>query len=135
MNEEETVPLREHLEQRLADDHARLSEAIAAVERILLARIEAKATEFHAIHAGSQLAIAKAEVAIEKRFEAANEWRGQSADRERTQVEEIAKLSVTFARSATVDAQLAGLRETMDAQLGEVRRMVTALAEKVSQVV
>jgi hypothetical protein len=132
---DESIPLREYVEHRMTDDYLRLREQVTATERLLLALIDAKSTEFQAIHTASQVAIAKAEEATEKRFEAANEWRGQSSDRERSQAEAMARLTSTFARSDTVDAQMVGLRESVDAQLSELRRMVAALSEKISAVV
>jgi hypothetical protein len=105
------------------------------VEERMFALVEAKSEQFRLVHKAAEVAIDKASTANEKRFEAANEWRGQSADRERSQAEEIAKLATTFVRSETVEAMFRGLRESMDAQIGELRRLIGDLADKVNKVV
>jgi catechol-2,3-dioxygenase len=53
-----------------------------------------------------------------------NEWRGQSADRERSQQEELAKLTSQFS-----------LREVVDAQITDLRRSLEDLRDKVNKVV
>ena len=105
--EEGDRALRDHITQQIAQ----IREALNAARREADIRFEA-----------AQAAIAKAEAAYEKRFESMNEWRGQSADRERTQQEDRLALEGKFAG-----------REVMDAQLDAIRREVQDLREKMGK--
>lgn len=107
--------LREQLTDRIAAGDTNLREHIAAqvsqlqaliqsVEHVAHARHEALQREAKIQHDADQAAILKAENANEKRFEAANEWRGQSADRERTQQEQIASFVATLTPLAKTEA-------------------------------
>lgn len=78
----------------------RLNERFAAQERALDAALKSVGN-----------AVEKQEIANEKRFESANEWRGQSADRERTQQEQIASFGRTLLPRETFDAFLNGYSE------------------------
>lgn len=109
--------LSEHIQQQVHQ----IREALISSEKLEVQRIE----EVKAIIAGvqreitiafaaSEKAIEKAEVATAKAFEDANEWRGQSADRERSQQEQTSKLSSTFLPREVADAQLADIRTKLD---------------------
>jgi hypothetical protein len=112
--------LREHIGQQVQQIQA----ALVSAEKLELERIASLRREVNIINEASKTAIAKAEAATEKRFEGVNEWRGQSADRERTQ------------QQAIQDAQERSMpREVAEAQFNELRRAVADLYEKVSKVV
>lgn len=129
--EKSAAALRAGTDQQLAALERLFTERVAA----LIALIESKSEQFNLLREADFKAIDKANDANEKRFESANEWRGQSADRERSQGEEMAKLASTFVRSDTSDAQFKGLRESIESQLGELRRMLVEMAEKINKVV
>jgi hypothetical protein len=76
-------------------------------------RLSALRRELEAATAAQKEAVIKAETATEKRFESVNEWRDQSADRERTQQEDRAKLEGAFIRREVIEAQLASIRDEM----------------------
>jgi vacuolar-type H+-ATPase subunit E/Vma4 len=105
------VPLREYIEALLNDRDKAVTAAFDAQKEAVAAALAAaeKATE-------------KAEVNAEKWRENANEWRGQSADRERTQQAEIAKLGATFLPRETfaeVVSAWSSWREQTDKRLNE----------------
>lgn len=119
--------LRDHIENQIQQIMA----ALVAADKLEIARIEAMAQlvegvqrEAKLVHLASEEAIAKADASNEKRFASMNEWRGQSADRERSQAQEMAKLSSQFM-----------LREVADAQIDQLRQMISDLTEKVNKVV
>jgi hypothetical protein len=134
------VTLREHIESICAELSRRITEgdrelrqhvqnqveqirlALESAEHLEVERLEALRREMSIITDASSQAINKAEAATEKRFEAVNEWRGQSADRERSQQEQSGILMSTFMP-----------REVAEAQLSEVRRSVADLTEKVGK--
>lgn len=101
------MALRDHVDQQVQQIRA----ALDALHR-----------EMNLTRDSSEKAIAKAETATEKRFESVNEWRGQSADRERSQEDQMAKLASTFLP-----------RETADAQFDSLRQQIAKLEEKVSK--
>lgn len=70
-------------------------------------------------HDAAQTAIAKADISNEKRFKEANEWRQQSADRERAHAQAMTEHLDRFV-----------LREVADAQFAELRKQVTDLAQR-----
>lgn len=92
---------REHFEAR-----------INAVALQANQQLEQLRREREIVTAAQTLAISKADVATEKRFEGVNEWRAQSADRERAHREQATAMQEQFAR-----------REVLDAQLNEVRKL------------
>jgi hypothetical protein len=87
-------------------------------------RFDSMKREMELITDAAATAITKVEAATDKRFEGVNEWRGQSADRERSQQEELAKLTSQFS-----------LREVVDAQITDLRRSLEDLRDKVNKVV
>jgi hypothetical protein len=87
-------------------------------------RLQAVRREMELITEAAAMAIAKAEVATEKRFESVNEWRGQSADRERTMQEQNTALATTYLP-----------REVAEAQFAEFRRTLVEMAEKIGKLV
>lgn len=133
--EKSAAELRNGTDQRLLALEKQMTTQVDALKDQILALVTSRTEEFRLLRAADATAIDKATIANEKRFEAANEWRGQSADRERSQAESMAKLSSTFVRSDTADAQLQGLRESLESQLGELRRLITDIADKVNKVV
>ncbi|HEU4364549.1 MAG TPA: hypothetical protein VFT13_03700 [Candidatus Krumholzibacteria bacterium] len=97
--------------------------------------IESVRREAGIIHQASETAIAKAEELNKERWEGNNKWRDQSADRERSQQQEMANLSSTFMRKDTAEAQYERIRENADAQFGELRRTIAELATQVSKLI
>jgi vacuolar-type H+-ATPase subunit E/Vma4 len=70
--------------------------------------------------AAAEKAVTKSEANAEKWRDAANEWRGQSADRERSQAQQTARLSSTFLPRETFDSVVEGWtawRSTVDQRL------------------
>jgi chromosome segregation ATPase len=119
-----------------------IDQHIAALEglfdgrlRELAARIESESELFRLLRDADATAITKANETTEERFKSANEWRAQSADRERTQAEAHAVLTATFMRTDTADARFTGLRASIESQVSELRRLVTDLNSKISKVV
>lgn len=108
---------------------------LCSVKEQLIALVNAKSEQFRLLRQADAKAIDKAADEYRALFAAANEWRGQSADRERSQAEAMAALTATFLRSDTADAQLKGLRDSLESQLGELRRMISDMADKISKVV
>jgi hypothetical protein len=95
------VPLREYVEALLN-----------AQQKAVEAALEA-----------SDKAITKAETNAEKWRDNANEWRGQSADRERTQAEQIATLTATFLPREVAEAQLVELRKQTSMNTERLNRL------------
>lgn len=100
--------LREHISNQIQQINA----ALVSADKLEQARVEAVREQTRAvqrelkiIQEESEKAIAKAETANEKRFESVNEWRAQSADRERSQQEQSAILVSEFPRREVVDAK------------------------------
>lgn len=136
--EEGDRALRDHIEAQVQQIRSALESAeLLEIERIgaVSARLEAQSRlanerleglqrESELLRETSERAIAKAEAATEKRFESVNEWRDQSADRERSYQEQAAALTAEFPR-----------REVVDAQLNELRAMVLDLRDKLGKVV
>lgn len=90
-----------------------MSQRIAALDKLLMARIDAKSAEFRAVHEASQAAVTKAEDAIQRRLDLLNEFRSQMAD----------------------DSQKYALREVVDAQIADIRRQVSEMSDKVGKLV
>jgi hypothetical protein len=59
-------------------------------------------------------AVRKSEATTERRFEQANEWRQQSADREATQRQDIAELTGTFMPREVVEAKVDELNRKLE---------------------
>ena len=91
------VPLREYIEALLNERDKAVAAAFAAQEKAVSAALEA-----------ADKATAKAEVNAEKWRDNANEWRGQSADRERSQAAQIATLVGTFLPRETFESVIGG---------------------------
>lgn len=114
------VSLRDHI-MALLDERERvaaalrvgMNERITALDKLLMAKIDAKAIEFRAIHEASQAAVAKAEDAIQRRLDLLNGFRAQMAD----------------------EAKRYAPREVVDAQVADLRRQVSELGEKVGKLV
>ena len=91
-------------------------------------RLAALRRELESATQAQKEAVLKAEVATEKRFEGTNEWRAQSADRERSQQEQMAHLAATFmprevadATIAAIGVQVAALQSRMDTMTGRTQ--------------
>ncbi|MDQ3349667.1 MAG: hypothetical protein M3545_17105 [Acidobacteriota bacterium] len=91
--------LREHMSQQVQA----VGQQIAAATR----DSEIRANE-------AEKAILKQETATERRFESANEWRGQSLDRERSQEAQMSKLAATFAPREVLDAKVQDLEKRIE---------------------
>lgn len=106
--------LTDHYDTVLTERDRRYQERYEASERAVVIALAKVDKEFHehlrqvreetstAMHS-SDKAIAKAEVANEKRFESVNEFRAQQSD-----------LITTFARKSEVDSQIAGIIEKIN---------------------
>jgi hypothetical protein len=123
------------LSREIASGDAQLGDHITQQVEQLRDLIRSVRREAELIHNSSQAAIAKAEELNKERWESNNKWKEAAADRERSQQEEMTKLSGTFLRQDTADAQFDRLRETSDAQIADLRRQIAAITEKISQVV
>ena len=111
--------LREHVKAQVHQ----IREALESAERLEVQRFDSLKREMQLITEAAQEAINKLADAYEKRFESVNEWRGQSADRERSQQEEMAKLSSQFMLREVADAQIADLRREVGELKGKVDRI------------
>ena len=89
----------------------RLDERFAAQEKALDAALLERDKSLAAALAAAKEAVIKAEQNNEKKFDNANEWRGQSSDRERTQQEQLATFSRTLLPRETFESFLAGHSE------------------------
>jgi hypothetical protein len=123
--------LRQHLEL-----------ALISAEKLEVTRIDEVRSLTVAVQREITIAFAASEKAIEKQERnaaewraGANEWRQQSADRERSQAEEMARLTASFIRVDTADAQFVGLREYIDSQFSEIRRQMAELTDKIGKLV
>lgn len=137
--EKAAAALREQLSDRIAAGDANLREHIAAQisqlrqmveasERIAAQRHDALQREAKIQHDADQAAIAKAEHANEVRFAAANEWRGQSADRERTQQEQIASFVATLtplSKTQSLEDKLVALIDRDREDIAQLRQLRT----------
>jgi len=125
LNNVEQLKLALAAAQRLEEErHRGIDKRFEDVAETGETRANAIRREMQLVNEASEQAIAKADAATEKRFASVNEWRAQSSDRERSQQEQTAILTATFAP-----------RELMDAQLADIRRSIQALSDKVNRVV
>lgn len=116
--------LREHITQQISQ----IAQLIDNVEKVALSRYDGLQREMRIQHAADQAAIAKAENANETRFAAANEWRGQSADRERTQQEQIASFVATLtplSKTQSIEDKLVALIERDREDISQLRQLRT----------
>lgn len=102
--------LREHITNQIQQINA----ALLSADKLELERIGSVRRELQQAMASAAEAVQKAETATEKRFEGVNEWRGQSADRERSQQEQMANLTATFLPREVAEAQFAEMRKQID---------------------
>jgi len=103
--------LKAHFEQRLRDLESRLEERYATQTKAMETALAAAQKAVETAMTSAEKAVTKAEMANEKRFEAANEWRGQSADRERSQQEQLANLTATLLPREVAEPQFNELRK------------------------
>lgn len=113
--------LREHISAQISQ----LTQLVNSVEAVAMARHDGLQREAKIQHDSDQAAIAKAETANEVRFAAANEWRGQSADRERTQQEQIA----SFVATLTPLSKTQSLEDKLVALIDRDREDIQALRQ------
>ena len=106
---------RENLASMIAQGDSNLREHMAQQIEGVRQQVEAAARETEIRAAEAEKAILKQETATERRFSSVNEWRGQSLDRERTQQEEVSKLSSTFAPREVLDAKVEDLAKRIEA--------------------
>ena len=99
---------------------AHIDQQVAQLEALVSSARREAAT----IQGASERAIAKQEAAYDERFRNLNEWRGQSADRERSQEEQMRELSSTFLPREVAEARLADV----DKQLDAVKDIISARA-------
>jgi hypothetical protein len=122
------------LAREIASGDDQLRDHIQQQVEQLRGLIESVRREAALIQDASERAISKAEELNRERWEGNQIWRDRAADRERSQQEELAKLSSTFLRQDTAAAQFERLRENADAQFGELRRALNELGEKVGKI-
>ena len=110
----------ERLREHILNQVQQIKDALISADKLEQSRIaivaeisEKQQSVADARYDASQDAIVKAEKLAEKKFDDANEWRGQSADRERTQKEQIANLTTTFIPREVADTQFIQLNKQM----------------------
>lgn len=121
--------LREHIIAQIAQLHT----IINNTEAMAVTRHDGLQREIKIQHQADQAAISKAESANEKRFEAANEWRGQSTDRERTQQEAIASFVATLTPLVKTEAIEARLADAIDRNRSDVEKLDKRMDVQASQ--
>lgn len=134
--EKAAVALRDQLTERISQGDGNLREHVAAqvmqlsqlissVEHVAKERHDGLQREAKIQHDADKTAIAKAETNNEVRFASVNEWRGQSADRERTQQEQIA----SFISTLTPLSETRALEAKLLALLDRDREEITSLRQ------
>jgi hypothetical protein len=130
----------EHLREHVLDQVSQIEAALVSAEKLAVARSEKLKTDVASVEQRSEMrfdaiqeqvnsrfdytetAVAKAEAGNEKRFADANQWREQSAERERQQQEQTLRLTSAFLP-----------REVADAQFDQMRRSIADLTEKLGK--
>ena len=108
--------LREHMAQQIEGVRQQGGQQIEGVRQQIAA-----ATRESEIRAGeAEKAILKQETATERRFEGANNQRGQALDRERTAQEQMSKLSATFAPREVLDAKIQDLEKRIESNTARI---------------
>ena len=136
-----TDTLHVHMQRQVDDLRTLLDERYAtqvkAVDAAFLAQQTAMQTALTAAERAvatallsAEKAVTKAENSNEKRFEAANEWRQQSADRERTQQEQTARLAATFLPREVAETALDDLRKQVSALQARSDRTAGGVTER-----
>ena len=123
--------LREHISSQVTQ----LRALVEGVENLSVTRHEAMRREAMIQHAADQAAITKAEISNESRFAAANEWRGQSADRERTQQEAIASFIATLTPLSKTEALEDKLASTIDRNRTDIENLTKRFDAKQNEAV
>ena len=111
--------LREHISSQIAQ----LAAMVKHSEEIAKTRHDALQREMKIQHDSDIEAISKAEKSYEARFAAADEWRGQSADRERTQQEQIASFVATLTPLVKTDAIEDKLATSIDRNRADIEAL------------
>lgn len=112
--------LRDHISNQIAQ----LAAALVSADMLEQERIRTVTARLDTQFDAAQKAIAKADTATEKRFEGVNEWRAQSADRERTQAEQLALFTSEFIRL-----------DVHKAEMGQLQRQIGELKERLGKIV
>lgn len=99
--------LRGELDRTAAALRKDTEQQLVALKELIFALVAAKSAEFSAVHVAAEKAIEKQETSNQLWREQANEWRGQSADREATRARENASLIATFLPREVADQQFA----------------------------
>lgn len=99
--------LRGELDRTAAALRKDTEQQLVALKELIFALVAAKSAEFGAVHVAAEKAIEKQETSNQLWREQANEWRGQSADRETTRARENASLVATFLPREVADHQFA----------------------------
>lgn len=102
--------LREHIAQQVQQ----IREALGSAGLLEAQRFEQLDQKINIINAASDAAIEKQEGATERRFEGLNEWRGQSADRERSQAEQIRAAQERSMPREVAEAQFETIRDAIN---------------------
>lgn len=132
------------LDAALASQKEAVAKAEVATDRIALRaqadqhalreetseRLGALRRELEAATLAQKEAVLKQEQATERRFDGVNEWRDQSADRERSSAEERAKLQASFMLKEVAENQFVQLRVTSDGRFDVLRDQITALGSR-----
>lgn len=93
-------------------------------------RLAALRRELESATAAQKEAVIKQEQANERRFETTNEWRAQSADRERSSTEERVKLQATFMLKEVADNQFSQIRTTSDSRYEVLNKQLAQLTSR-----
>ena len=91
----------------------RFEDRFKSIDEALKTALASRDRELVNALAAAKEAVIKQEQANDKKFESANEWRGQSADRERSQQEQIATFVATLLPRETFEAFLRTHNETV----------------------
>lgn len=115
--------LREEMQRTIEAGDAALKDHIEAQVVQLKLLTDSVRREMQITYEAAEKAIDKAAVATEKRFESVNEWRAQSADRERSQAEQLALFTSEFIRLDVHKAEIAQLQR----QINELQEKTRSL--------
>ncbi len=112
----------ERLREHVSSQEKQVRDALNAAEKLAIAeqaRVEERIKGVELVASltqkSAEKAVQKAEEAVEKRLEGQNEWRAQSADRERSQQETIARLTATLLPREVYDTTVAGWQQWREA--------------------
>jgi hypothetical protein len=119
---EESVPIREYVDRRLADKDLRDQQRYDAQTKALEAAMVAADKAVQAALLAAEKAVNKAEVAAERRFESVNEFRAQLGDQAKT-----------FMPRSEYEVQHSALADKMEAHALNLSARIDQLAKQVSE--